>query len=114
MQLTKKQLAVLNHVVIDGQLWADNATEEHMLAKVDKYEVSYLSEKDKPDYKTRKQRDDAEVQAEQDARENAPWHIKRKREYPSILELVVALYATDDKAAIEKRRADVKAKYPKP
>ena len=31
-----------------------------------------------------------------------------------IEELVVALYDTDDKAAIEKRRSDVKAKYPKP
>lgn len=38
----------------------------------------------------------------------------RKAEYPTIEELVVALYDTDDKAAIEKRRADVKAKYPKP
>jgi hypothetical protein len=39
---------------------------------------------------------------------------KRKAEYPTIEELVVALYDTDDKAAIEKRRSDVKAKYPKP
>ena len=39
---------------------------------------------------------------------------KRKEEYPTIEELVVALYDTDDKAAIEKRRADVKKKYPKP
>ena len=39
---------------------------------------------------------------------------KRRSEYPTIEELVVALYDTDDKAAIEKRRADVKAKYPKP
>ena len=39
---------------------------------------------------------------------------KRKSEYPSIEELIVACYDTDDKAAIEKRRADVKAKYPKP
>ena len=38
----------------------------------------------------------------------------RKAEYPTIEELVVALYDTDDKAAIEKRRADVKKKYPKP
>jgi hypothetical protein len=38
----------------------------------------------------------------------------RKAEYPTIAELVVALYDTDDKAAIEKRRSDVKAKYPKP
>ena len=39
---------------------------------------------------------------------------KRKAEYPKIAELVVALYDTDDKAAIEKRRADIKKKYPKP
>ena len=38
----------------------------------------------------------------------------RKEEYPTIAELVVALYDTDDKADIDKRRADVKAKYPKP
>ena len=42
------------------------------------------------------------------------FNMSRKSEYPSIEELVVALYDTDDKAAIEKRRADVKAKYPKP
>ena len=39
---------------------------------------------------------------------------QRKLAYPSLEELVVACYDTDDKAAIEKRRADVKAKYPKP
>ena len=39
---------------------------------------------------------------------------KRLSEYPTIEELVVALYDTDDKAAIDKRRADVKKKYPKP
>ena len=39
---------------------------------------------------------------------------KRRAEYPTIEQLVVALYDTDDKAAIEKRRSDVKAKYPKP
>ena len=36
----------------------------------------------------------------------------RQAEYPKIEELVVALYDTADKAAIEKRRSDVKAKYP--
>ena len=39
---------------------------------------------------------------------------KRKSEYPTIEELVVALYDTDDKSAIEAKRAEVKAKYPKP
>ena len=42
------------------------------------------------------------------------WLENRRKEYPTIEELVVACYDTDDKAAIEKRRADVKAKYPKP
>ena len=51
-----------------------------------------------------------EVQTEYDAQEYAR---KRKAEYPSIEELVVALYDTDDKAAIEAKRAEVKAKYPK-
>ena len=37
----------------------------------------------------------------------------RKAEYPSVQDLVVALYDTDDKAAIEAKRAEVKAKYPK-
>ena len=44
---------------------------------------------------------------------NKTYADKRKEEYPSIEELVVALYDTDDKANIEKRRAEVKAKYPK-
>ena len=40
-------------------------------------------------------------------------YANRKAEYPSIEELVVALYDTDDKSAIEAKRAEVKAKYPK-
>jgi hypothetical protein len=57
---------------------------------------------------------DAEVirlQADYDAKE---YQRQRKAEYPSIEELVVALYDTDDKADIETKRAAVKAKYPKP
>ena len=38
----------------------------------------------------------------------------RKAEYPSLLELTVALYDTDDKSALIAKRAAVKAKYPKP
>jgi len=38
----------------------------------------------------------------------------RLTEYPSIQELVVALYDADDKAEIDKKRADIKKKYPKP
>jgi glutathionyl-hydroquinone reductase len=40
-------------------------------------------------------------------------YANRKAEYPTIQELVVALYDTDDKSAIEAKRAEVKAKYPK-
>ena len=39
---------------------------------------------------------------------------KRQKEYPSIQELVVALYDADDKAEIDKKRAEIKKKYPKP
>jgi len=41
-------------------------------------------------------------------------YSNRKSEYPSIEKLVVALYDTDDKAAIEAKRAEIKLKYPKP
>jgi len=50
------------------------------------------------------------LQAEYDAQEYAR---QREAEYPSIKELVVALYDTDDRAAIDAKRAAVKAKYPK-
>ena len=50
------------------------------------------------------------LQTDYDAKDYAR---KRKAEYPSIEELVVALYDTDDKVAIEAKRAEVKAKYPK-
>ena len=37
----------------------------------------------------------------------------RKAEYPTIEELVVALYDSEDKAAIDEKRAAVKLKHPK-
>jgi hypothetical protein len=40
-------------------------------------------------------------------------YANRKNEYPTIEELVVALYDTDDKAAIDSKRAEIKLKYPK-
>jgi len=46
--------------------------------------------------------------------ENVTYAEKRQGEYPSIDDLVVALYDTDDKAAIDEKRAAVKKKYPKP
>jgi hypothetical protein len=51
------------------------------------------------------------LQAEYDAQEYAR---KRKAEYPSVQDLVVALYDTDDKTAIDEKRAEIKLKYPKP
>ena len=42
------------------------------------------------------------------------WKRNRAFEYPSLLELTVALYDTDDKSAVEAKRAAVKAKFPKP
>ena len=52
-----------------------------------------------------------ELEAEYDALQ---YQRDRKAEYPTIAELTVALYDTDDKADIEAKRAEVKAKYPKP
>ena len=61
---------------------------------------------------------DAEIEAEMDRLENEfiaqEYARNREAEYPSIAELTVALYDTDDKAAIDAKRAAVKAKYPKP
>ena len=51
-----------------------------------------------------------ELQTEYDNQEYAR---KRKAEYPTIEELVVALYDTDDKAAIDEKRSAVKLKHPK-
>jgi len=52
-----------------------------------------------------------ELQADYDAKE---YQRLRKPEYPSIEELVVALYDSEDKAAIDEKRAAIKLKYPKP
>ena len=68
---------------------------------------------DKREQPTDKQITDklAELRAEYDTQEYAR---KRQAEFPSIQDLVVALYDTDDKSAVEAKRAAVKAKYPKP
>ena len=115
MILTQGQLDILNHVVVDGQAWADNAKKEaHVLAKIARHESAYDEAVAKGNYQTRQQRDDAEEVATQERYDNVSWDVKRQREYPTITELVVALYDTDDKADIDRRRAEVKSKYPKP
>ena len=52
-----------------------------------------------------------ELQADYDAKQ---YQRDRLAEYPSIQELVVALYDADDKAEIDKKRAEIKKKYLKP
>lgn len=57
--------------------------------------------------------------AEEEAKLEAEWKSKkyqrdRLAEFPSFQELVVALYDADDKAEIDKKRAEIKKKYPKP
>ena len=52
-----------------------------------------------------------ELKAEYEANQ---YQRDRLAEYPSIQELVVALYDADDKAEIDKKRAEIKKKYPKP
>ena len=73
-------------------------------------EISYMDGQTPPS--------DAEIDAElkrmQDEYNAQEYARKRQAEYPSIEELVVALYDTDDKSAIEAKRAEVKKKYPKP
>ena len=121
MLLTKEQLDVLNHICEDGQAWADHVektfdaekAKESMLAKVATHKPSYEKELAKGSYLNRKQREDEQVRLEQERYDNAPWDVKRRREYPKISELIVALYDEDDKAEIIKRRAEVKLKYPK-
>ena len=51
------------------------------------------------------------LQAEYEANQ---YQRDRLQEYPSIQELIVALYDEEDKASIIERRNAVKAKYPKP
>ena len=55
----------------------------------------------------------AEIQRLQIEHDAQAYARKREVEYPSIKELVVALYDTEDRAAIDAKRAAVKAKYPK-
>tara|TARA_R110000822_G_scaffold4623_3_gene19955 strand:+ start:73 stop:393 length:321 start_codon:yes stop_codon:yes gene_type:complete len=60
---------------------------------------------------TKKATREATLKSEWDAQDYAR---NRQAEYPSLLELTVALYDTDDKSAVEAKRASVKLKYPKP
>ena len=76
------------------------------LAKIDWQDES-ISQPSDADIETELVRLQAEYIAQEYAR-------NRQKEYPSITELTVALYDTDDKSAVEAKRAAVKLKYPKP
>jgi len=115
MNLTQRQLDVLNHVVVNGQEWADNAKkEEYMIAKVAKYESAYDEAVAKGNYLNRKQRDDEQVRLEQERYDNVMYDVKRRREYPDIGDQLDALYHAgvfpEDMAAKIKATKD---KYPK-
>ena len=115
MKLTQRQSEILNSVVVDGQAWADNAVkEDHVLAKVAKYESAYDDAVAQGSYKNRKQRDEAEAQAEKDAYDNAPFTEKRRRSYPPIGDQLDALWKGGDDAAAMKVIVDkVKSDNPK-
>ena len=57
---------------------------------------------------------ETKIEQLQTEHDNQEYTRKRKAEYPTIEELVVALYDSDDKAAVDEKRAAVKLKYPKP
>ena len=116
MILTQRQLDILNHVVVDGQAWADNAKEEaHVLAKIAKYESAYDEAVAKGNYLNRKQRDDADAVAEQERYDNASYDIKRIREYPPATDYLDGI-VKGDQAQIDKYVSDclaVKQRHPK-
>ena len=116
MILTDEQLNILNHVVVNGQEWADNAKEEaHVLVKVAKYKSSYDEAVAKGNYLNRKQRDEADAVAEQERYDNVGYDVKRKREFPPIENYLDGI-VKGDQAQIDKYIADclaVKEKYPK-
>ena len=122
MKLTNEQLAVLNHLLQDGQAWADNAEShfdlelgtKHMIAKVAKNQASYDAEVAKGSYKTRKQRDEAQAKEDKDRYDNASFSVKRQRSYPPIGDQLDALWKGGDDAAAMKVIIDkVKSDNPK-
>ena len=94
---------------IDRAIKAINPSAEfkYLNDDVDTIEWINTTPIDKTDILTKQ----AELQVEYDAQDYAR---KREAEYPSVQDLVVALYDTDDKAAIDAKRAEIKLKYPKP
>jgi len=115
MTLTDRQVAVLNHVVIDAQSWADSATEKQMLDKVARWSSNYDEAVSAGNYKTRAEREaDAEREA-QEQWDNRSYAEKRAAEYPDYRDYLDAIVKGDD---VQKQKyiddcLAVKAKYPK-
>jgi hypothetical protein len=82
-----------------------------MSGESDVFESIDYKEEQTPPSKEEAENKLTELIAEYDAQAYAR---NRASEYPSLLELTVALYDTDDKSAVEAKRASVKLKYPKP
>jgi len=57
---------------------------------------------------------DAQEITDQATFDSEEWKRNRLAEYPSVQELVVALYDVEDRTVIDEKRAAVKLKYPKP
>ena len=72
-------------------------------------EKSFTSEE-----KTAREKKEARTAEELKEFEKTNYARHRESAYPTVQELVVALYDTEDKGAIEDKRAEVKKKYPKP
>ena len=67
-----------------------------------------------PEEEKARDAEELEFKKEQEEYLKVKYKDDRLNEYPSIQELVVALYDEEDKQAIIEKRNAVKAKYPKP
>lgn len=74
MELTAEQRAILAHVLIDVDAWANNAVakngEDTVLAKINRWREDYFAKKDLPNYMNRAEREAYEF-PEDIAREGA-------------------------------------------
>lgn len=100
-------MRVLKQISTDKILaWMSDATDGTLTANERAVPSNDLLELDMPSDQLRKA-----WRKQEEA--NLTYADKRKSEYPTIEELVVALYDPEDKAEIDRRRAEVKNKYPK-
>ena len=104
MITTKKEISIFDGIralIPDAKLYVENNSWD---------KIHWADERKQPS-RSDIEAKIVELQAESDAKQ---YQRDRKLEYPTIEELVVALYDEKDKASIIERRNAVKAKYPKP